>query len=288
MEIIGRLIKINYLMFQDIYFSQDEFHNYYSKFLNIYKKPERALYELANLSRYFLTMKTTEQNNLKTIMFISLIERLNSDKDFITFPEWISNKELNKASIKEINKFYNDYKKEHGCSSKFRAFFQVYLTKEEKIQFIKSIKYYPKLSDGSDSHNLFPFCFEENNCRPSYLQSCPLVNYEKEDCLICKDEDKLKKTLNELAEFLYYYRSKFVHEARMFGLSEPKLGNLDGASMSFSPLDYVNYKFSKLKKPKYEGLIIVDLNAKMLENVLERNFKKLLANFIKVRESIET
>jgi len=287
MEVIGRLIKINYLMFQDIYSSEDEFHNYYLKFLNMYKKPERAFYELTNLSRYFLTMKTTEQNNLKTIMFISLIERLNSDKDFITFPEWVSKKELNKSSIKEIKKFYNDYEKEYGCSSKFRAFFQEYLTKEEKIQFIKAIKYYPKLSDGSDSHNLFPFCFKENNCRPCF-QSCPLVNYEKEDCLIGKDEDKLKKTLNELAEFLYYYRSKFVHEARIFGLSETKLINLKGDSMSFSPLDYVDYKFRKLKKAKYEGLIIVNLNAKMLENVLERNFKKLLDNFIKVRESTET
>ena len=71
----------------------------------------------------------------------------------------------------------------------------------------------------------------------------------------------------------------------MFGLSESKLGNLEEASMSLSPLDYVDYKFNKLKKPKYEGLIIVDLNAKMLENVLERNFKKLLDNFIKVRDA---
>ncbi len=204
-EVIQRLIKINYLMFQEIYFSQEEFYNYYLKFLNIYEKPERALYELTNLSRYFLTMKSTEQNNLKTIMFISLIERLNSDKDFITFPEWIGKNELNKASIKEIKKIYNDYEKEYGCSSKFRAFFQEYLTKEEKIQFIQSIKYYPKLNNGSDSHNLFPFCFKENSCRLSNLQSCPLVSYEKEDCLICKDEDKLRKTLNELADFLYYY-----------------------------------------------------------------------------------
>jgi hypothetical protein len=74
MEVIGRLIKINYFMFQDIYLSEDEFYNYYLKFLSIYKKPDRALYELTNLSRYFLTMKTTEQDNLKTIMFISLID----------------------------------------------------------------------------------------------------------------------------------------------------------------------------------------------------------------------
>ena len=66
-EVIQRLIKINYLMFQEIYFSQEEFYNYYLKFLNIYEKPERALYELTNLSRYFLTMKSTEQNNLKTM-----------------------------------------------------------------------------------------------------------------------------------------------------------------------------------------------------------------------------
>jgi hypothetical protein len=70
----------------------------------------------------------------------------------------------------------------------------------------------------------------------------------------------------------------------MFGLSETKLGKIEGASLSFSPLDYVDYKFSKLKKAKYEGFIIVELNAKMLEKVLERNFKKLLDNFIKVRE----
>jgi hypothetical protein len=253
---------------------------------------EKAFYEIFTLSEYYRAMKIVETDVLKIIMMTSLIERLNSERDFLTFPEWLTTKEQENdaGTNKKIKQIFNKYAKEHGCSGKFRRFFQNFITKKEKVELIKSVRFFPKLKSGLNSPNLFPlFCFEESRCNPPPLQSCPLVNYDQQDCLICSDAQELKKVLDEFAEFLYTLRSKFVHDARMFALASPNTVTHDnGATLSMSLWTYIDYNFRKLKREKYEGLIMLDLTTRHLEGILKCNFKKMLDNFVRLREPKES
>lgn len=282
-------IQKSFRLFKGIYDSDQEMYEYFLKFQRIYETPENAFYEIFTLSEYYRAMKIVKTDVLKIIMITSLIERLNSEKDFITFPEWLrkNDKETNIVTKKTIRQIYSEYEKEYGCSGKFRSFFQNFLTKKEKIKLIQSVRFFPRLKSGLNSPNLFPlFCFEESRCRPPPVQSCPLVSYDKQDCLICNDAKELKKVLDEFAEFLYTLRSKFVHDARMFALASPKSVTHDnGVTISMGLWTYVDYSYRKLKKPKYKGGLFLDLNALHLEKVLEHNFKKLLDNFVALRES---
>ena len=286
---IKEYITKKFCLFQGIYDSDQEMYSYFLKFERIYGTPENAFYEIFTLSEYYRAMKLEKSDVLKIIMITSIIERLYSKKDFVTFPEWLRKieKESDIESNKTIRQIYDDYEKENGCSSKFRRFFQDFLTKKEKIELIQSIRFFPRLKSGLNSPNLFPLlCFEESRCRPPPIQSCPLVNYDKQDCLICNNDKELRKVLDEFAEFLYTFRSKFVHDARMFGLASPEsITHDNGATISMGLWTYVDYSFRKLDKSKYEGGIMLDLNARHLEGILEHNFKKLLDNFVSLRES---
>ena len=229
-------------------------------------------------------MKIVKPDFLKLIMLISLIEKLNSKSAFLTFPEWLKKieKEDEVCNKKTVRKVYAKYEEEYGCSSKFRNFFQKYLTKKEKVKLLESIRYYVKSNTDSSSSNLVPmFCFEENVCRLAPYHSCPMQNYDTKDCPICKDEKALKKSLNEFAEFLYTLRSNFVHNAIIFDLASPQsVTHSNGVTMDMALATYIQYHFKKINRPEYKGNILLELTANHLESILSRNFKRLLDNYI--------
>ena len=283
-ETIRQSINRNFKHFKEIFNSELEMYDYFLRFKKIHEDPEDAYYELFSLSDYYRAMKIVKPDFLKLIMLISLIEKLNSKSAFQTFPEWLKKTEIEyeKCNKKKIRKIYATYEEEFGCSSKFRKFFQKYLTKKEKIELLESIRFYIKLDTDSKSSKLVPmFCFKENVCRLAPYYSCPRQNYDRKDCPICENEKTLKKSLDEFAEFLYALRSNFVHNAIIFDLASPKsVTHHNGVTMDMGLATYIQYRFRKIKRPEYKGTIFLELTANHLENILNRNFKKLLNNYI--------
>jgi hypothetical protein len=161
-----------------------------------------------------------------------------------------------------------------------------YLTKEEKVKLLQSIQFYPTLENGTISSHLMPmFCFDKNHCyfEQPFL-SCPLRNYDKDDCPVCKDKEKLKKGLNDFAAFLYTMRNNFVHNAHLPPLAPPlePIVHKGGATMSMSTATHIHHKFTR-RRPNYDGWILLDLSVNHLEKILNRNFKKLLDKYVETR-----
>jgi hypothetical protein len=72
----------------------------------------------------------------------------------------------------------------------------------------------------------------------------------------------------------------------MFALaSSESVTHGNEVTISLGLWTYIEYSFRKLKRPKYKGGIFLDLTAHHLEGILEHNFKKLLDNFVALRES---
>jgi len=85
------------------------------------------------------------------IMMLSIMERLSGD--FQDFRDWVYTKEVRKKYQKLLNsgeiKGYRslietlkeEYNQEYGSGTKVTSFFKNFMTKEEKVEFVKSIKY---------------------------------------------------------------------------------------------------------------------------------------------------
>jgi hypothetical protein len=291
MQVNGRdFIKENFQCFKDAFTSEQEMLDYWKKFSIVSKPNGSSLEEFYDIALFYKAMKLTKDDSTKLIMITSIIEKLNSENDYRTFAEWINEQKIevgrNKKDIKRLWSAYND---QFGCSSKFRNFFKgKYLTKKEKVTLLQSVKFY--VERDSKSPYLMPmFCYDKNYCYfRNTLSSCPisLSNFDKDDCPICSDDKKLKKGLGELAEFLYYMRNKFVHDACLPRLAPPlkPVKHKDGATLTMTTFNYVHYKF-KRKKPEYVGWICVELNVMDIEQILNRNFKNLLENYVSSRKS---
>jgi hypothetical protein len=195
------------------------------------------------------------------LMTISLIEKLSSKTQYLTFGEWIKK---NNLQCDKPQKAWDTYNQEYGCSKKFRAFFtsDSFLTKEQKISLVRSITF------GANGQTVPLFCYSEKCAGRKYH-----CLYNNADCIASRDKTVLKKALKELANFLYVLRSKFVHDACMFTLA-------DTGNDSFV-FEYFPYRFQFSKVPKeFDGFLFISLNVILLKQVLDSNFKKLLDYFI--------
>jgi len=94
------------------------------------------------------------------IMIVSISERLSLGlKKFTDFFSWVGRKEtlreyqalLESGEIKEyeglIHTLKNHWSQEYGSTTKVTEFFNKFLTKEEKIEFVKSIRYFRKVPE---------------------------------------------------------------------------------------------------------------------------------------------
>ena len=94
----------------------------------------------------------------------------------------------------------------------------------------------------------------------------------------------MEKGIQEFATFLYDLRNNFVHNARVFGLPfNPRNANHVGFTTKPSFSDFMEYEFSYLKKPKFEGIVVLMLNPDDIVRILERNFKALLNSYVLAR-----
>lgn len=240
-----------------------------------------------------------KEDVLSLIMSISLIEKLTSRMDYIPFSEWVT---IEKRNNEEVKRAWDDYNKDYGCFHKLKNFFlnQEYLKKEEQLALLKSVCYFIKKKDNKVT--LVPlFCFDSTICggKSCYDKSNCMLNdcFEgfkcigaehgcmfggSEDCPARSEEKAIYKGIKEFANFLYTFRNGFVHDARIFRLSE----ETSGSTMS-NLFDYVPYTFKynipKSKRPQYNGNVSLRLSPNNLIRIIDRNFKKLLDNYISVR-----
>lgn len=231
-------------------------------------------------------------------MSISLIEKLTSRMDYIPFSKWVT---IEKRNNEKVLKVWDDYNKDYGCFHKLKDFFlnKDYLKKEEQLALLKSVCYFIKKKDGKVT--LVPlFCFDSTVCggRDCYDESKCMLNdcfegfkctgaehccmFESyDDCPACSEKKTIQTGIKEFANFLYTFRNRFVHDARIFRLSE------ETSDSTISDLfDYVPYTFKypkKSKRPQYNGIVSLRLSPNNLMRIIDRNFKKLLDNFIRAR-----
>jgi hypothetical protein len=94
------------------------------------------------------------------IMMISIMEVLSLGlKDFIDFYDWVAKKEIviDHQTLMEsgeiegyeelIRSLRKRWRQEYGSVTKVTDFFKNFLTKEEKVEFVKSIKYFRKVPE---------------------------------------------------------------------------------------------------------------------------------------------
>lgn len=295
-EVLDEFVKTHFPFFKEIYDSEGEMLEYGLKFKQIFTTFERAFNEFYTISEFYralkligsnynaksetiadlLTLEKSKTDFVRLIMIISLIEKLSSGKDFIEFSEWTK---LNRLENEKVLTAWNTYNKEHGCSHKFRNFFQNedYLTKSEQLALLRSVSYYVRNKDKTLTEVPL-FCHDAPKCGKKRF-GCKFV--ADEECRALKEEKVLKDGIKEFANFLYEMRNRFVHNANMINLSEEFRGE---ASFLY---DYVPYKLRYLKRPSYNGFVGLKLSAKNLENILNRNFKKMLNNYIDMRKTNE-
>ena len=276
-EFCEDFVKRYFRLFNEIYGSEKEMLQYCIKFQQIYKTPRRAFEEFLTLSEFCRAMKLMKIDFIKVIMITSIIEKLSSKEDYIEFLEWVSKKEKEGTlTCRDIKKVWNEYNKDFGCSWKFRSFFRDYLTKREQLELLISVSYYVRIDDNR-SPSLVPlFCYDKKVCKPKKLVCA--FGFIDENCPAFKDEKILKDGIKEFADFLYNLRNRFVHDAHMFGLSEEAFGN------TALLVTYVPYKFRYIKRPLYNGNVVLRLSGKKLEEILDRNFNKLLSKHIAMRK----
>lgn len=277
-EFCEDFVKRYFRFFNEVYNSEEEILDYCLRFQKIHKTLKRAFEEFFTLSEFYRVLRRMKNDFIKLIMITSIIEKLSSKKDFMDFSGWVSEKKKDeKLRGKTIEKVWEEYNKDFGCSGKFRRFFQnpEYLSKTEQIALLKSICYFIRTDDNSMS--LVPlFCYNKEVCGPRN-HGCMFDS--DANCPAFEEEKILKKGIQEFASFLYSLRNRFVHDAHMFGLSSEDLG-----TTSFL-LSYVPYKFRYIKRPLYKGSVVLRLSGEKLEEILNRNFKKLLNEYIAKRES---
>ncbi len=188
------------------------------------------------------------------IMIISLIERLSSKEEYLTFSEWIAKTKSENLKLVEACNRYND---RFGCNHKFRNFFtsKEFLTKKQKLRLLRSI------TNGSDPL----FCYSVK-CGET-KRNCMFK--PENECLLIKNEPFLKRALNEFANFLYQLRNRFVHNACMFNLAD----TYEDAYV-FTDIPY-KFRYQKTHA-EYKGFVFIGLSVIELKQILNCNFKKLL------------
>ena len=266
---LEKTIDTNFSFFANIFCSKEEMTEYWNRFSEIGED-----LTIFTISQFYVFLKQIEErkyDSLRLIMLTSIIEKLNSKEDHLTFPEWIS-KENKKEELKKRGlSLWDEYNKIHGSSGKFRRFFKNYLSKDENIDLIRSVLSKAKLKVSPTSELLVPrFCYEDK-CNVRFL-SCNF-DRNKDNCPLVSSPSKLRRAIKNFSDFLYSLRNSFVHQANIVLLSE-----VDYNGTPVLLLEYIPAKKTNL---------VIRLAPEQLETLLEKNFKKLLDDYITNRKGTQ-
>jgi len=284
---LDHFIKRNFGYFKAIYKNEKEMSQYYEKFQDTTDKSEVALSNFLGLHEFYRAMKTAKNATVKLIMIISLVEKLSSNREFVDFAEWLKERgrttenEHYKSIQKYCNKMWNEYNEEYGCSSKFRRFFNnsEFITRDERIALLQSVSIFEKENPFFQVH---PFCYDEK---------CPITRIERvtdtsimygnprsdcEKCPLFEDDKKLKRGMEEYAQFLYEVRNRFVHDAILAPFPSGKRGIFSSENV----VSMTRYRFRRSNKRAVILRVFITSGTDQLETILNRNFKKLLESCI--------
>lgn len=267
---------------QDIFDSKQEANEYCRRFQNIGKL--WTLYHIAQFSCFLDKIKDTymkiddysrmlmDINRL--IMVASMVELLNSRKDFVRFDTWIKKEGKNKEFQTRGVDVWHEYNKIHGCAEKFRTFFTKYLTKEEKIELMRSVQFWK----GAEKEFFPLFCFKGVECQVNH--SFCTFDVDKTKCPAYASKRRMQRGIRECADFLYTLRSKFVHEAQLFFLPKPLPQGVGGSSFL---VDYVEYDF-QTKKYSHKGSVMLHLFSNQFVKLGKKYLTQLIQAYLKARE----
>jgi hypothetical protein len=271
---------------QSIFSSGQEAIQYCKEFQNIGKV--WTLYHVAQFSFFlgkikevygkldFYSQALMDINRL--VMIASMIELLNSKEDFKRFDKWIKQEGKDKLDAKGVVAIWHSYNKIHGSAHKFRRFFDKYLTKDEKIRLIKSVQFWKP-----EEKSFFPlFCFKGDACNVQHSHCT--YDTQKEECPAQKSDRVTHLGIEECANFLYALRSEFVHEAKLFFLPKPLPEGVGGSSWV---VDYLEYDFSTKDYP-HRGSVMLELFSNQLVILVEKYLKKLMKDYLEIRQSSTT
>lgn len=252
-------------LFKKIYDSEDEILSFFLKFQRNYTNPKQAYHEFLTLNQYFLGLLDIDADSVKLVMFVSLIEKLTSDRRYLSFSEWIVKNELQGSKAKVL-KLWNKYNEEFGCNRKFRNFFTSpkYFRKSEKLMLLGSIYY------DNGKHHVPMFCYNEKLCGASggyHFDGC------LDNCPISNNERLLRKSMNEFGNFLYELRNTFVHNASFFNFCHSY------KNVSVIHRAYVSYRFRFVSNPTFTGEVDIFLDSEFLNKTIRRVFKGLLWDY---------
>lgn len=266
-------IKKYYPTFNKIFQSEQDLIDCSLGFRQIYKDNGEAMFEFFSLSEYMLVLNSIKDDFVKLIMVTSVIKKLNSKKEYMTFTQWLSQRKQTEKQ-ENINKLWNDYNIDFGCSGKFRKYFQN-LKEQEQVELLTTIQFFQNVNGNNEPVPLF--CYDNKDCSDK-VNLC-VMGYVFPNCPVLNDKKRLNDSIKELSEFLYTLRNRFVHDAVMPHFSESSHENT-----VIPLLHYIPYEFKYISQPNYSGNVWLRLRASDLENKVRRDFKSLLLNFIKTRK----
>jgi len=142
---------------------------------------------------------------LHLVLITSIIELLTTWVEHISFHDWYAQNE-EKYKNRKCMRAWNDYISIHGKRKNFRSFF-VDLERDEKFVLLQLIK--RKYEEYGEMRY---FCYQGEQCNYDNFY----CNYEimKRYCPAYDDDKILNGGIKQLANHLYDFRSKFIHEAR--------------------------------------------------------------------------
>lgn len=270
------------------------------EYVNGFETPEDAELFLNICRFYYYSKLDNELGFYKFIMFISVLEKA-SNRNYKTFVEWIkSGEDKNKikekldeitevefAEFKElIDDLHEEYLKSYGARRNLKEFLWNNLTKDEKIDIIRSFRtkkkkhvspVSPKIASKYDSlekcaeeemvtpqEAILPRCFHWQRCYLGMSTCDPGVN-----CILLEDKERLEHEFNYITQILYCYRSDFAHNTRV---------------PPFSHDEDVSFMFDI-----YEGdLIIIEMNLKDFEELIDKALKRFFDSLQKNEGCVNT
>jgi len=109
---LEKTVDTNFPFFVNIFCSKDEMTEYWNKFSEI--GDELTIFTISQFYVFLKQIEERKYDSLRLIMLASIIEKLNSKEDYLTFPEWIS-KENKKEELKKRGvSLWDEYNKIYG------------------------------------------------------------------------------------------------------------------------------------------------------------------------------
>jgi hypothetical protein len=264
-DILQGLANLGFRAFNGLFSSKDEVIQY----INSFEKPEIArrfleIGEFYYFAKFYYCPKCFPPKQIEKcpycknpfempaylvlITIISIMERLSRDlSEYVDFFEWTGDKKLiDNYQIKlelsgqsgDFGKLVlnlrEDWRKDYGSVTKITDFFRKFLKKEEKIEFIKSIRYLIKVPELPPKH------MENIDGKKSEEVSKIFENWKK---TIEEEQQLLFETDDDIKNYVIRNNSKVMWEALPICFNKEEYWKCYSRDSSGRGLGYCHYNY---------------------------------------------